>query len=487
MLVGRISFKLLCAQLAQSVEQETENFRVAGSIPALGMGSAKAEPFFMVLFVNFIPGMEVGELSKQENKEYSNNKDASKNPNSTGEGIQNQPGKPRPMAEDPEQKSEEKPGSAPGPKPNPSEASKQIPQAEAMPDKQEDLKDGKKSNFQPSPQAEVQPGPEPGPKTGNKQAGGSDVEGEAGSSSKKAGKKTKAKRKFWIYKPNAKKMKKDGVRLIWILLGTFIQALSIVIFTDRANLLPGGFAGLALLIQRIVFTSTGKTISFTLLNLAFNLVPGIMAYKMVGKKFVLFSFFGVFTFSIFIDSLPHILATEEMILILVFGAVLFGLGSAILMNGNASGGGTDFIAMIVSEKYNFNFFPYTFLINAAILLAAIPYYGVTACLYSVIYQFLSIFVFNRFYDRYRKITLLIIVDEPEPIATDLMAKTHHGVTVFNGLGAYSGKKKTLLYMVVGKGDMPLIRHYLRDQDCEVFMNTIQSDQLEGNFYIEPLE
>ena len=105
----------------------------------------------------------------------------------------------------------------------------------------------------------------------------------------------------------------------------------------------------------------------------------------------------------------------------------------------------------------------------------------------MVYQFGSTMIVNQLHSRYQRKTLFIIANEREPIARDLRELTNHGVTVFEGIGNYSQEPRYLIYMVVSKTDMPAIRRYLKQTDQTVFMNIADSEELEGRFYIEPLE
>lgn len=68
-----------------------------------------------------------------------------------------------------------------------------------------------------------------------------------------------------------------------------------------------------------------------------------------------------------------------------------------------------------------------------------------------------------------------------------MKFTHHAVTRFEGVGCYSGKPKTMLYVVVGKDEVKEIVQFIRQYDDKAFINILKSDGLDGRFYHEPME
>ena len=99
--------------------------------------------------------------------------------------------------------------------------------------------------------------------------------------------------------------------------------------------MPGGFTGLAKLIQRIGLSFYDVQISFTLLNVLFNAVPAVFAYRLVGKKFTILSCICLLTVSILVDELPVVPITGDILLISVFGGIINGLGMSLVLNSRA--------------------------------------------------------------------------------------------------------------------------------------------------------
>ena len=279
-----------------------------------------------------------------------------------------------------------------------------------------------------------------------------------------------------LYKKNAEKAGKDkrlrdAVSLFFILFGSVIVAVNLNTFVEQGKLVPGGFSGLAKLIQRVGLAFFGVKISFTFLNVVFNAIPAVFAYRIVGKKFTILSCVSLLTVSILVDQLPVIPITGDLLLISVFGGIINGLGMSLILNNRASGGGTDFIAMF----------------SAVIILISGAIFGMDIALYSIIYQFCNTQVINTLYKKYKKKTLLIVTDNPAAVSADLMELTNHSSTILKGFGSYSANKKYLLYTVLSDSDVKKMKKRIREQYPDTFVNVINSSDVVGNFYIQPLE
>ena len=194
---------------------------------------------------------------------------------------------------------------------------------------------------------------------------------------------------------NSKKWR-NIVNIIFILLGSFILAINMNTFVEQGKLVPGGFSGLSKLIQRVGLNFYDVKISFTLLNVIFNAIPAVFAYRLVGKKFTVFSCLSLLVVSVLVDELPVIPITGDILLISVFGGILNGLGLSLILNNNASSGGTDFIAMSLSNKYKVSTFNYMLLFSAVIILISGRLFGMDKALYSIIFQFCNTQVINTF-------------------------------------------------------------------------------------------
>ena len=265
------------------------------------------------------------------------------------------------------------------------------------------------------------------------------------------------------------------------------MAINMNTFVEQGNLVPGGFSGLSKLIQRVGLKYYDVKISFTLLNVIFNAVPAVFAYRLVGKKFTVFSCLSLLVVSVLVDELPVIPITGDILLISVFGGILNGLGLSLILNNNASSGGTDFIAMSLSNKYKVSTFNYMLLFSAVIILISGRLFGMDKALYSIIFQFCSTQVINTFYKKYKKKTLLIVTDNPAAISADLLELTNHSSTILKGFGSYTAHKKYLIYTVLSDSDVRKMKKQIHQQYPDTFVNVINSSDVVGNFYIQPFE
>lgn len=288
-----------------------------------------------------------------------------------------------------------------------------------------------------------------------------------------------------IGKSKSQQIKKDINRLLLVLLGGILLALNIVVFARTANLFPGGFTGISLLIQNIFQKYLNIHLPYSAINYILNAIPVFIGIKYIGKKFTLFSVIMIFVSGIFTDlfsSLQIFHITDDLLLCSVFGGIINGTAISLCLFAGASSGGTDFISIFISEKTGKSAWNLIFIFNCCVLFTAGLLFGWDKALYSIIFQFTSTQIINTLYKKYEKTTLLIITDKSAEIYAKIKELTNHGATVFEGRGEFSGKTHKLVYTVVSSSESGKLEKALRSVDPEAFINVLQSKEIIGRFF-----
>ena len=264
---------------------------------------------------------------------------------------------------------------------------------------------------------------------------------------------------------------RPAVRLALVTLASVIMAVNIKSFVEAGGLFPGGFNGLTLLIQRSLQQFAGVTLPFSLINFLLNAIPAIVSFRLIGKRFTLYSCLMIVLTSVLTDVIPSMPLTDDVLLICIFGGIINGFAISLCLLGRATSGGTDFIAVAVSERMNVDAWNFLF--------------GWDKALYSIVFQFASTQIVHMLNPRYKRTTLFIISDKSEDIYEHIKDSTHHGATLFRGTGLYNGAPKDMIYSVIAGDQVKLVTRQVREIDPQAFINILKTDQVAGNFYQRP--
>lgn len=139
-----------------------------------------------------------------------------------------------------------------------------------------------------------------------------------------------------------------AITAVAVTISAVLQTFLIQAFIQPADLLPSGLTGVAVLLDRV--TSLGGVhIDISLGMLALNIPVALLCWSGISKRFVIFSMMQVVLSSLFLNIFHFAPFLGDKIMLIIFGGVVSGLGAAIALKSGASTGGTDFIALWVSN------------------------------------------------------------------------------------------------------------------------------------------
>lgn len=274
-------------------------------------------------------------------------------------------------------------------------------------------------------------------------------------------------------------------RLLLIVLASVIMAANIQSFVDAGGLFPGGFNGLTLLIKRSAQRFAGIALPFTLINLLLNAIPAVISFKLIGRRFTLYSCLVILLSSVLTDLIPSVPITHDVLLVCIFGGIFNGLAISLCLIAGATSGGTDFISVALSERLGVDAWNYIFMGNCAMLAVAGLLFGWDAALYSIIFQFASTQIVHRLDMRFKRTTLFIISNRAVEVYERIKDTTHHGATLFRGTGLYNGEERDMIYSVIAGDQVKQITRAVREIDPKAFINILKTDHVAGNFYRKP--
>lgn len=274
--------------------------------------------------------------------------------------------------------------------------------------------------------------------------------------------------------------------LLMIVASSLLQTYVIQTFMDPCDLLSSGFTGVAILLNRIAGLA-GFDFSTSLGILLLNIPAAMFCAGKISKRFVFLSCVQFTLTSLFLEVLHFPPLFDEMILNVIFGGFLYGFVSVIALKVDGSTGGTDFIAMYVSERFHRGIWEYVFAFNVLILLIFGSMFGWAAAGYSILFQLISTQTISRYYHRYSQILVEITTKDPEQVAKQFKTYFRHGMTVIPAYGAYSQSNFFLCKSIVSSYEEREVIERIREVDPECITYTHKVDHFYGRFYRRPIE
>ena len=154
---------------------------------------------------------------------------------------------------------------------------------------------------------------------------------------------------------------------------------------------------------------------------------------------------------------------------------------------NASTGGTDFVALYISNKKGKSIWSYVFIFNSIILLIFGFMFGWIHAGYSILFQFISTRTIDSFYHRYERVTLQVTTKKAQAVMDKYIKNYRHGISCVEAIGGYSHEKMYLLHTVVSSYEVLDIVELMKTVDSHIIVNVIKTENFFGGFYRPPID
>lgn len=266
-----------------------------------------------------------------------------------------------------------------------------------------------------------------------------------------------------------------------VVVSALMQTFLIQAFVNPVNLLPSGFTGVAVLLDRITSLG-GIRIDTSLGMLALNIPVALMCWSGISKRFVIFSMLQVALSSLMLNVFDFAPFLGDKLMLLIFGGVISGLSIAIALKAGASTGGTDFIALWVSNRTGKTIWGFIFAFNCLVLVIFGAMFGWDNAAYSIVFQFISTKTIDSFYHRYDRVTLQITTRYADEVMTAYVNHFQRGISCAEVIGGYSREKMYLLHTVVSTYESQDIIKLICDVDPGAVINVFHTLNFVGGWW-----
>ena len=273
-----------------------------------------------------------------------------------------------------------------------------------------------------------------------------------------------------------------------ILIGLIIFSIGYTCFMLPYQIMSGGVAG----ISALIYYATGFHASYSFFII--NVVLILMAWYTLGWRFCVRTIIATVVVSFMIDYIQAMLTVvgpdgkeqmtqllgNQMFMACVIGAMIEGLGLAIVFLAGGSTGGTDIVALTVNKYRNIS-------LGRAMLFVDIFVVGMSYFIFRDIQRlvacyttlFISITTIDYVVNGVRQsVQFTIISTKYAEIAQAICDKVDRGVTILHGEGWYSKEPRSVLLIMARRQESRLIFQLIRIIDPKAF---VTMSNVEGVF------
>lgn len=271
--------------------------------------------------------------------------------------------------------------------------------------------------------------------------------------------------------------------------GCFIFALGNVLFAEPYGFAPGGTYGLSIVFHHLWGWRTevsALSMDIPLLIVGFIFLGGKFGIKTVVCTFIIPVFMSLvhkfYGFNALLEpEITERALLEEQLLSAVFGGIVYGIGLGMIFKSRATSGGSDIIAMILHKYTHISLGTLVIIVDCTITLTTVVAFGDWRL---PMYSWILIFIEGKVIDLVVEgatvhKTLMIVSEETEKVRNLIINEINRGATIIEARGGYKGDSRQIIYTILTRREMMILRHHLKTIDPQAFVNIIDSKEILG--------
>lgn len=260
-----------------------------------------------------------------------------------------------------------------------------------------------------------------------------------------------------------------------IIFGAIIMAIGLNMFLIPANVFASGATGIAQILAAILPLSTG--IFLFLLNIPI----AVLGWLKVGKLFTFYSFLHVALQTFFLEVIPVVELSQDILLNGVFGGVITAVGAGTALKWGSSAGGLDIVALVLARHSDRPVGTYFFMMNGMIVLAAGLLFNWESALYTLVTLYVGSRVIDTIHTRHVKVTAFIVTKKPDELREAIHKHITRGITRMPAKGGFDATDKEVLMIVITRYELYSLQQVINEVDENAFTNIVNTAGIFGLF------
>ncbi|MDD7285681.1 MAG: YitT family protein [Candidatus Fimisoma sp.] len=268
-------------------------------------------------------------------------------------------------------------------------------------------------------------------------------------------------------------------QILYLLIADIGYALALNLFYVGNNIAAGGLAGIGTVLNYFFSWPIGLTV------LVLTVPIVVLGAKIKGKAYVIMALITTAVYSLIVDLLSFLpCITEDKIVAVVFGGILYGASSALVVKARLSTGGTDLLAkIIITKAKTLSIGTLYMLIDGTIVAAAmIAYRNVSAGIYALMAIAVCSIVTDKLTSGFNRAQMFYIFagQNSDKITEAILNEMHRGVTAISGTGKFSNSAREILLTVVKPNETPILKALVHKLDPAAFVVLVSANEIIGN-------
>ncbi|KMK95171.1 YitT family protein [Rossellomorea marisflavi] len=259
-------------------------------------------------------------------------------------------------------------------------------------------------------------------------------------------------------------MNSTAKEITLIIIGSLFFALGVNLFAIPNELGEGGVTGISMTLYYVFGWSPGYT------NFIMNGILLAIGYKVLNKRVTWYTLLAIFFTSVFLHFTEGMGRSLDIMLGTVFAGVFIGIGLGLVLRSGGTTGGSTIVARMLNQKFGWAVSTSMFVFDILVVIGSGFVIGIENTMYTGISIYISTKILDYLIDGFdtRK-AVTIISPLTDAIAEKVSAEMDRGATIINARGHYSQESKDILYVVINKQELFLLKKTIQQIDDKAFV------------------
>ena len=257
--------------------------------------------------------------------------------------------------------------------------------------------------------------------------------------------------------------------------GGVICAVAVNAIIIQNNFVSSGFTGISLILYYL-FPSIPVGVTYLLIN-----IPAFfLGWRIIGLRFVLYTLWGILIYSFMLYFVNFRIEIQDKLLAAIIAGCITGVGVGIMLYSRGSAGGSEILCIIMYKIFSITIGTGVLIINSVVMVMSLFFIPAENVMYTIVFIIVSAKVTDSVrHGLSAREAALIISDNWEEILEELTNNLKIGVTVIDSRGGYEGKEKKILYSVVSRKKVYLMKKIVMLKDPSAFISIMESSDVTG--------
>ncbi|MBE0567454.1 MAG: YitT family protein [Krumholzibacteria bacterium] len=262
-----------------------------------------------------------------------------------------------------------------------------------------------------------------------------------------------------------------------IIVGAAVCGAAIALLLEPNKIVPGGVTGLSMILKDLLGLPMGVVL------VALNVPLVVFGWRFLGGvRLLVRTVVGLVVMAAAIDlvSAHAEVLSRDRLLVIFYGGMLSGVGLALVFRGRGTTGGADILGRLANLWLDVPVGQAILALNVLVFGVAAFYYGFEEAAVALMVSFVATRALDAvLHGLVATRAALVVTERPDDVKETVRRHLHRSVTLLPAEGGFSGRPKTILYVVVARAEVARLKRRVTEADPEAFMTIYSPAEVLG--------